>query len=67
MTDEELANKAEIYLDKKYLKNMGVRNPCKEAYLAGAKEMKEENEQLKQQISGLENDLRVARKDRLKK
>ena len=26
---------AEEYLDKKYLKDMGVRNPCKEAFLAG--------------------------------
>lgn len=28
---------AEEYLDKRYLKDMGVRNPCKEAFLAGLK------------------------------
>ena len=26
---------AEAWLDKRYLKDMGVRKPCKEAYLAG--------------------------------
>lgn len=26
---------AEAYLDKRYLKDMGIRRPCKEAYLAG--------------------------------
>ncbi len=34
MTDEEMA---EEWLDKRYLKDMGVRKPCKEAYLAGLK------------------------------
>ena len=34
MTDEEMA---EEWLDEKYLKDMGVRKPCKEAYLAGLK------------------------------
>ena len=32
MTDE---GKAEAWLDKRYLKDMGVRKPCKEAFLAG--------------------------------
>lgn len=32
MTDEE---KAEEWLDERYLKDMGVRNPCKKAFLAG--------------------------------
>ena len=32
MTDEEIADK---WLDEKYLENMGVRRPCKEAFLAG--------------------------------
>ena len=27
---------AEEYLDKRYLKDMGVRKPCKQAFLAGA-------------------------------
>ena len=34
MTDEE---KAEEWLDERYLKDMGVRKPCKEAFLAGLK------------------------------
>ena len=35
MTDEDKL--AEEWLDKRYLKDMGVRKPCKEAYLAGFK------------------------------
>ena len=35
MTDEEKL--AEEWLDEKYLKDMGVRKPCKEAWLAGFK------------------------------
>ena len=34
MTDEEMA---EEWLDERYLKDMGVRKPCKEAFLAGLK------------------------------
>ena len=34
MTDEE---KAEEWLKERYLKDMGVRKPCKEAFLAGLK------------------------------
>ena len=34
MTDE---GKAEVWLDKRYLKDMGVRKLCKEAFLAGLK------------------------------
>ena len=37
MTDEE---KAEQWLDERYLKDMGVKRPCKEAYLAGLMEGK---------------------------
>ena len=36
MTKEELEKEAEEWIDKKYLKDMGVRKPCKQAYLAGA-------------------------------
>jgi len=36
MTDEKLEKEAEEWLDKRYLKDMGVRKPCKQAYLAGA-------------------------------
>ena len=32
MTDQEMA---EEWLDEKYLKDMGVRKPCKEAYKTG--------------------------------
>ena len=35
MTNEDKL--AEEWLDEKYLKDMGVRKPCKEAYLAGFK------------------------------
>lgn len=46
MTDEEKL--AEEWLDKKYLKDMGVRKPCKEAYFAGFKAGREiENEYVK--------------------
>lgn len=34
MTDEEMV---EQWLDERYLKYMGVRRPCKEAYLSGLK------------------------------
>ena len=34
MTDEEMA---EEWLNERYLKDMGVRNPCKKAFLAGLK------------------------------
>ena len=34
MKDEELA---EEWLDERYLKDMGVRKPCKQAFLAGLK------------------------------
>ena len=36
MTEEELEKEAEEWLDERYLKDMGVRKPCKRAYLAGA-------------------------------
>lgn len=54
MNKEELEKEADTYLDKKYLKDMGVRRPCKQAYLAGAEprekqiaELEAENEQIK--------------------
>ena len=39
MTEDEKL--AEEWLDERYLKDMGVRKPCKEAYLAGLKASKE--------------------------
>lgn len=41
MTDEEMA---EEWLDERYLKDMGVRKPCKEAFLAGLKAGKDMTE-----------------------
>ena len=35
MTEDEML--AEEWLDERYLKDMGVRKPCKEAFLAGLK------------------------------
>ena len=35
MTKEELNQEAEEWLDERYLKDMGVRKPCKEAYKTG--------------------------------
>lgn len=39
MTDIE---RAEEWLDERYLKDMGVRKPCKEAFLAGLKAGRQE-------------------------
>lgn len=39
MTEDEKL--AEEWLDERYLKDMGVRKPCKEAFLAGLKAGKE--------------------------
>ena len=40
MTEDEKL--AEEWLDERYLKNMGVRRPCKEAFLAGLKAARQE-------------------------
>lgn len=37
MFEKEVEEMAEAWLNEKYLKDMGVRKPCKEAYLAGLK------------------------------
>ena len=36
MFEKEAEEMAEAWLNERYLKDMGVRKPCKEAYLAGA-------------------------------
>ena len=36
MFEKEAEEMAEAWLNERYLKDMGVRRPCKEAYLAGA-------------------------------
>lgn len=57
MTDEELEKKAEEYSN--WLYHSKAWNPGEDmlvkAYLAGAKEVQEENEQLKQQIEEMKN------------
>lgn len=42
MFEKEAEEMAEAWLDEKYLKDMGVRKPCKEAFLAGFKVAKQE-------------------------
>lgn len=61
MTKEELEKEAEEWLDERYLKDMGVRKPCKEAYLAGAEprekriaELEKENAELKEKLETTE-------------
>ena len=41
MFEKEAEEKAEEWLDERYLKDMGIRNPCKKAFLAGLKAGKE--------------------------
>ena len=54
MTDEEMA---EEWLDERYLKDMGVRNPCKKAFLAGlkaGKDMADADIETKKNMQGAE-------------
>ena len=37
MSEKEAEEMVEAWLDERYLKDMGVRKPCKEAFLAGLK------------------------------
>ena len=50
MTKEELEKEAEEWLDERYLKDMGVRKPCKRAYLAGAEPREKRIAELEAQI-----------------
>ena len=63
MIDKELAEeyeeKAEEYLDKKYLKNMGIRRPVKEAYLDGLVEGKPKWHDLRKDPNDLPNGYRA--------
>ena len=63
MTDKELAEeyeeKAEEYLDKKYLKDMGIRRPIKEAYLDGLAEGKPKWHDLRKNPKDLPNGYRA--------
>lgn len=58
---KKLEKEVEEWLDKKYLKDMGVRKPCREAYLAAAKPrekqiklLEQENEELREKLEGVE-------------
>lgn len=51
MTKEELEKESEEWLDKRYLKDMGVRNPCKRAYLASAELREKQLMALEAQLS----------------
>lgn len=58
---KKLEKEVEEWLDKKYLKDMGVRKPCREAYLAAAKPrekqievLEKENEELTKKLEGAE-------------
>ena len=46
MTKEELEKEAEGWRDERYLEDMGVRKPCKQAYLAGAEPREKRIEEL---------------------
>lgn len=54
---EELEKEAEEWLDKRYLKDMGIRKPCKQAYLAGAEPREKQIEKLEQQIKQIKYDV----------
>lgn len=58
---KKLEKEVEEWLDKRYLKDMGVRKPCREAYLAAAKPrekqiklLEQENEELREKLKGAE-------------
>ena len=51
----ELEKEAEEWLDERYLKDMGVRKPCKEAYLAGAEPREKRIAELEMTVGTLRN------------
>lgn len=61
---KKLEKEVEEWLDKKYLKDMGVRKPCREAYLAAAKPREKQIEQLEQENEELREKLKCAEKAR---
>ena len=46
---KKLEKEVEEWLDKRYLKDMGVRKPCREAYLAAAEPREKRIEQLEKE------------------
>ena len=53
MFEKEAEEMAEAWLNERYLKDMGVRKPCKEAFLAGLKYDNKQIAELKEKISVL--------------
>lgn len=58
---KKLEKEVEEWLDKRYLKDMGVRKPCREAYLAAAEpremrieQLEKENAELKEKLEDTE-------------
>lgn len=58
---KDLEKEAEEWLDKRYLKDMDVRKPCREAYLAAAEprekrieQLERENAELKEKLEDIE-------------
>lgn len=58
---KKLEKEVEEWLDKRYLKDMGVRKPCREAYLAAAEprekrieQLEKENVELKEKLENTE-------------
>ena len=61
---KKLEKEVEEWLDKRYLKDMGVRKPCREAYLAAAKPREKQIEVLKKENEELTKKLESAEKAR---
>lgn len=61
---KKLEKEVEEWLDKRYLKDMGVRKPCREAYLTAAKPREKQIEQLEQENEELREKLKCAEKAR---
>lgn len=61
---KKLEKEVEEWLDKRYLKDMGVRKPCKEAYLAAAESREKRIEQLEKENAELKEKLEDTEKTR---
>ena len=60
---KKLEKEVEEWLDKRYLKDMGVRKPCREAYLAAAKHREKQIEVLKKENVDLKKKNTAIRQD----
>lgn len=61
---KKLEKEVEEWLDKRYLKDMGVRKPCREAYLAAAEPREKRIEQLEKENVELKEKLEDTEKAR---